>query len=329
MPLQTSKIKENTPDKIFRSRVKHRSLLLRLLFLVLLVLLVVTAVLYGLNPKKGNLYLNKAKDTAQQQLQDIRKQHSSPSPVEKPAVTKETAEEQETAEEKISPEDTGEIQTSDETTTPQQAVEQLNAFYKNLDAQPWMKQFQTDETSRQHFSRLIQKLIDNPPVVVRETDDLYTLLKNTAHFFRVLGGNNVAMLKGILDREKESLEDMLHSFYLLTRHPDLLKKEYDITLGQTSLRDYASFLLNTMGGRLYLFRRDATSRMLVTFYAIKIIDQANIDGKNPYGIDIRPTLARLADEMEHGGDQLKYRDRYLEELHRLQEKYEQHPDGKP
>ncbi|MBM9519960.1 hypothetical protein JWG39_09035 [Desulforhopalus vacuolatus] len=328
MPLQTPDIKENIPGKISRSRVKNRSIFLRLLFLMLLFLLVLTAVLYGLNPDKGKLYLNKAKDTAQQQLQDIQKRMPSVLTVEKTAVTEETAEE-ETAEKKISPEETGEVQTSEETTTPQQAGEQLDTFYKKLDAQPWMKQFQTGETSRQHFSRLIQKLVDNPPAVVKETDDLYTLLKNTAHFFRILGGNNIAMLKGILDREKGNLEDMLHSFYLLTRQPDLLQKEYDITLDQASLRDYASFLLNTMGGQLYLFRRDATSRMLVTFYAIKIIDQANIDGKNPYGIDIRPALERLTDEMDHSGNQLKYRNRYFEELHRLQEKYEQHPDGKP
>ncbi len=323
MPLQTPDTKENTPDKTSRSRVKRRSVLLRLLLLSFSFMVILAAILYGLSPEKSKLYLNKAKETAQQQLQDIRKQLPSTATVESPAVTKETTEE------KISPEEAKEVQTSQETITPQQAGEQLDAFYKHLDAQPWMKQFQTSETSRQHFSRLIQKLVNNPPVVVKETDDLYTLLKNTAHFFRILGGNNVAMLKGILDREKGNLEDMLHSFYLLTRHPDLLEKEYGITLDQTSLRDYASFLLNTMGGRLYLFRRDATSRMLVIFYAVKIIDQANIDGKNPYGIDIRPALTRLTDEMEHGGNQLKYRDRYLEELYRLQEKYEQHPDGKP
>ncbi len=38
---------------------------------------------------------------------------------------------------------------------------------------------------------LLQKLLDNPPVVIGETDDLFTLFQNTAHFFRILGKENI------------------------------------------------------------------------------------------------------------------------------------------
>ncbi len=132
---------------------------------------------------------------------------------------------------------------------------------------------------------------------------------------------------GILHHEKGNLEAVLADLYLLSEHPELLQKEYGISLNRDALRSYAAFLLDTMGGRLYLFRRDAESRMVVSWYAIKIIDESNRNGANPWGIDLRPAINRLSDEIEHGGDRLRNRDLYLDELQQLKERYEQHPDG--
>ncbi|WP_092221954.1 hypothetical protein [Desulforhopalus singaporensis] len=200
-------------------------------------------------------------------------------------------------------------------------VKTLNEFYHHLDRQPYMKEFNLPADSKIHFSRLIQQLIDHPPTVTRETDDLFTLLKNTAHFFRILGKENIVVLKGILDREKDSLETMLESFYALTSQPQLLRSEYSINLRSEPLYDYASFLINTMGGRLYLFRRDSSSRMAVTFYAILVIDRANDEGNSRHGIDLRPAISSLIEEMENGGKRLKFRQEYLEKLYTLEEKY--------
>lgn len=202
-----------------------------------------------------------------------------------------------------------------------QMVEALNNFYTHLDQQPYMKKFQLDGSSQEHFSKLIQKLVNNPPVVTRETDNLFTLLKNTAHFFRILGKDNILILKGILDREKDSLEDMLKAFYVLTNEPETLQQQYQLTISSEALYDYASFLLNTMGGRLYLFRRDSTSRMAVTYYAILVVDRANSEGDSRHGTDIRPALSSLVEEIENGGRGLRYREEYLENLYDLQEKY--------
>lgn len=203
----------------------------------------------------------------------------------------------------------------------QYLIDQLNAFYTHLDQQPYMQTFKLEESSRVHFSKLIQKVVDNPPVVTRETDDLFTLLKNTAHFFRILGKNNIIILKGILDREKESLEDILQTFYTLTLHPEYLQEEYEITLPFDALYDYAGFFLNTMGGRLYLFRRDSTSRMAVSYYAILVVDRAASEGIGDHGIDLRPAIDFLIDEIETGGARLRLRDEYLDTLYDLKEKY--------
>lgn len=204
---------------------------------------------------------------------------------------------------------------------PQQLIDKLNAFYTHLDQQPYMREFGLQEPSKVHFSRLLQKLIDNPPVVIRETDDILTLLKNTAHFYRVLDKENITILKGILDRDRKSLEEMFKAFYALTYHPEELQKEYGLTLPLDALHDYAAFFLNTIGGKLYLFRRDSASRMTISYYAILVIDRANREGTNPHGIDLRPAIDSLIEEIENTGKNLKFRDQYLETLYDLQEKY--------
>ncbi|MCP3888823.1 MAG: hypothetical protein GY702_08090 [Desulfobulbaceae bacterium] len=203
----------------------------------------------------------------------------------------------------------------------EQQLAVLNSFYAHLDEQPYMEEFNLQDSSKNHFSKLIQKLLDNPPIVTRETDDLFTLLKNTAHFFRILGKDNILLLKGILDREKDALEDMLKSFYSLTYKPEYIEREYGLQIDFNALYDYASFLIHTMGGRLYLFRRDSSSRMAVTFYAILIIDRANSEGNSRHGIDIRPAVNSLTEELENGGKRLQFREKYLDTLYDLQEKY--------
>ena len=198
-------------------------------------------------------------------------------------------------------------------------IRNLNTFYEHLDQQSYMKDFELNTSSKVHFSRLLQRLNDAPPVVANETNDLFTILKNTAHFFRIIGKENIIVLKGILDREKASFEDVLETFYALTDYPEALEQEYDLTLSQDILYDYAGFFLNTMGGRLYLFRRDSASRMTVSFYAIQVVDRAIREGNNRHGIDLLPAIVFLIDEMESTGKRLLRKEDYLDTLYDLKE----------
>lgn len=226
------------------------------------------------------------------------------------------------AEDKNTPEKSSETGTLLPTVTdPQHLITELNAFYTHLDQQAYMRDFGLKEPSKVHFSRLLQKLVDNPPVVIRETDDLLTLLKNTAHFYRILDKENITILKGILDRDRKSFEHILKTFYTLTYYPEYLQKEYSLTLPLDALHDYAAFFLNTIGGRLYLFRRDSASRMTVSYYAILVIDRANQEGNNPHGIDLRPAIDSLIEEIENTGKNLKFRNEYLDHLYDLKEQY--------
>jgi len=203
----------------------------------------------------------------------------------------------------------------------QKLADDLNAFYTHLDKQAYMQDFHLKDPSKKHFSKLLQSLIDNPPAITRETDDYFTLLKNTAHFFRILGKENISILKGILDREKDSFESIIKTFYTLTEHPEYLKKEFSLAIPKDNLYDYAGFFLNTIGGRLYLFRRDSVSRMTISYYAVLIIDKANRQGNSRLGIDLRPAIDSLIEGIENAGNNLKLKEEYLDTLYDLKENY--------
>jgi hypothetical protein len=339
---------QNDKDKP-RSRVKKRSNSLSLLTIIIAVLLVLSFGLYLYVPKGffpsiiNSNKENEVRDAlnsgqvsppmtvtadSQQDKKSIQSlQRSLPNSEKQHTLNTVDATELNTGEqEKITSSTSSNLPGQDSkiqypVSNPQPLIDEINAFYAHLDQQGYMQSFGLKEPSKVYFSKLLQKLLDNPPVVIRETDDLFTLLHNTAHFFRILGKNNINVLKTILEREGDSFEKMLSAFYKLTYQPEYLKKEYSLTIPDHALSNYAGFFLTTMGGRLYLFRRDSTSRMLVSYYAIITIDRANKNGNGGHGIDLRPAIRSLIDEIEIGGSQLKLKDEYLETLYDLQEKY--------
>ncbi len=201
-------------------------------------------------------------------------------------------------------------------------AKQLDAFYSHLDKQAYIQAYKLQERSEVHFEKLIAKLLDNPPKVTRESDDLYTILRNTAHFFRISGKDNILMLKGILNSEKDSLEQILADYYFLVSTPECVHNKYAKNINDDALYEYACFFLNTMGGRLYLFRRDSESRMVVTYYAILLVDLANKQQNNRHGIALKPAINMLISEMETGGSQMKGAEEYLDILYDLKEEYQ-------
>lgn len=196
----------------------------------------------------------------------------------------------------------------------------LHGFFSLLDREEYFQQFHVGLPAQQYFLELAKKLLNNPPVVSRETDDLYTMLKNMAHFFRVIGGRNITIIKTILDRERATVEDIAADLYQWTTGPGCDEPEFSLRVSIDQLYQYAGFFLNSISGRSYLFRRDSRSRLLVNYYSILLVDEANKEGNNRYGIDLRPLIPRTIDEIEHS-DQLIYKERYLDTLYGLLEKY--------
>jgi hypothetical protein len=62
--------------------------------------------------------------------------------------------------------------------------------------------------------------------------------------------------------------------------------------------------------------------MTVSYYGILVIDKANKEFKNRDGIQIKKAIDSLISEMENSGKQLKLKDKYLDKLYDLKEKYQ-------
>jgi hypothetical protein len=203
-----------------------------------------------------------------------------------------------------------------------QTADKILLFFEHLDSQNYIREYSMKGSTRDHMNGIIKKLIANPPVVVRETDDLFAILNNMAHFFRVLGPKDILLIKDVLINERELIEPTMALFYKWSEiEPDCLNKNLNIKLPLVGLYEYAGYFINTLGGQSYLFRRALHLRLLIRYYSILIIDRANSVDANRYGIDIRYTIDALIAELQTNGD-LENRQDYLENLIRLQDSYQ-------
>ncbi len=203
-----------------------------------------------------------------------------------------------------------------------QAATVIKSFYTHLDQRGYPASFAVTTPSEEHFTQLARTLLNAPPAVSRETDDLFTILHNTAHFLRTIGKNNTLLIKTLLDAERDSFEKVLANLYTLTTIPGCPQNSFDLSIPQDALYEYAGFFLNTMGGRLYLFRRDSALRMAVSYYAVLIVNEANTKGSNRHGIPLLSPINALIAEISSAGHQLEFREIYLNTLHDLQERYQ-------
>ena len=197
--------------------------------------------------------------------------------------------------------------------------------HKETDFQDTLQHIEKKEYTKElnfptYLNEIVHKLTSKPPVVLRETDNLYTLLSNTAHFFRILGKKNIQLIKNILNQEKARLEDIAAGLYATINNQDSKNDRVQLDIPFATAYEYAGFFLHTMGGRSYLFRREAKARLLVNYYAVLIIDQANRNGLNSYGITLNEMLPRLIGEIE-ANNQLVNKEAYLEQLYTLTNKY--------
>lgn len=199
--------------------------------------------------------------------------------------------------------------------------EKLQALFAYLDRQDYIASRQLKGGSFEHFKSLLARLLDRPPLVQLETDDLMRVLQNKAHFYRVLGKKNTLLLRDIIRKEGDIIES---SFAVLYQAMDLQEKcRPDGPALQVSLKDvypYAVFFLNTLGGSSYLIRRDSRARMLTQYYCILILDQANRRRLNNLGLDIRPPLDVLMRDLKSAANMAR-KEEYLDTLKSIRAGY--------
>ena len=197
---------------------------------------------------------------------------------------------------------------------------QVAAFFKYLDTRDYIKSYGLENGTAGFFRDMIVRVSGKTPTVIGETRDIITLVRNMAHFYRVMGKKQIKLLSEILINEAEIIEPVMAAFFARTSHEgDCGVRIIDYPSLQV-LYEYAGFFLNTLSGRSYLFRRDSTVRTLVSYYCVIIIDRANTETANYYGIDIRPYIEFSMFNI-YSQKRLAYQQSYLSELERLKQKY--------
>ncbi len=196
----------------------------------------------------------------------------------------------------------------------------IMAFFSYMDNQEYVQSYKFKEGTYRQYQIALNKLSSKPPIVTSETSSLYNIVRNVAHFYRVIGKKRVLLIKQLLQNESEVIESVMRTFYLWFTLGD---KGQASVQGRPSMRnmyDYCGFFLNTLGGRSYLLRRDPKVRTLTTYYCVLILDKANDDELNSRGIDIRPYIESSFTEIENQTG-LVYQKEYLATLSELRLKY--------
>lgn len=209
-----------------------------------------------------------------------------------------------------------ELQTSSKSC--KKIANELHLFFKKLDTQEYIKAYTQDKPIQNDLENILTKAIDTPPVNEKETADILTVLKNAAHFFRILGIKDLSMLKDILTNEQPTIEQQLASFYAWSTMEKECQEssKIKIQLPLAKTYEYAAFFLNTLGGQSYLSRRDATLRVLIRYYCVLILNQATQQSLNKYNISLPYHLKAVIQDITNS-DFLENQALYLDTLQRI------------
>jgi hypothetical protein len=195
-------------------------------------------------------------------------------------------------------------------------------FFHYLDGRDYIKDLKMQETSAEYYNRVMADVSQAIPVVSEVALDFETLMLNTIHFFRVVKKENIELFKKVLANEGENLEMVMREFFAYFATPDQCQDEAVYVPSPAVRYEYAGFFLNTLGGKAYLFRRDSRIRILVTYYSVLALHEANEKLLNRHGVDIRPHLNNSLEEIGARNDLLFQRE-YLERLFDIQSSYPQ------
>ena len=167
---------------------------------------------------------------------------------------------------------------------------QISTFFAYLDNRPYVQALNLAGGSYLQYQIAIEKLSAKPPIIAGEMDSLYNMVRNVAHFYRVMGKKRVLLTKQIMQNESEVMEAVMQTFYKWFIMDDGGKTTLKGRPSMTAMYEYAGYILNTLGGRSYLLRRSPKVRALTTYYSVLILDLANDEELNSRGIDIRPYI---------------------------------------
>ena len=197
---------------------------------------------------------------------------------------------------------------------------QIIAFFSYLDKRDYIIRQNLSHGTFDLFKQAVKRLSENLPTNTGETTDIIHLTHNMAHLYRVLGKKKINLIKKILNNENDIIESIMPAFYSFYTSDKCCKVALQGCPTLKFFYEYAGFFLNTIGGRNYLLRRDSKIRILTIFYCVLILDKANQEKLNPYGIDIRPYINLSMNDISNQKN-LIHQKQYLTKLRSLKEKY--------
>ncbi len=197
---------------------------------------------------------------------------------------------------------------------------QVRDYFHYLDTKDYVKRLCKGSGIEQKYNEIVRKLSQHPPVPAGEGLNPGTMISNVFHFFRVLSVDDIRLLKEIVSREHDSIEVVCQTLYKWMMADNCNAHAFLIRPDRKTIYKYAGFFVNTTGGRAYLTRRSDRLRLLVNYYCILALNDADKRGLNEWGIDIAPFVSVLEGEIKRYPD-LVYQDQYLKTLGRIESYY--------
>jgi len=181
----------------------------------------------------------------------------------------------------------------------QKTERDLEEFFTYLDKKDYIRELRIGEGTFKHFTKIIRALLLDLPIPAGEGLNYDIIIKNIYHFYRILDLKDLKFIKLILKNETDTMEINLALFYKWLMSNDECGQREGIPPTLDTLYRYAGFLVNSIGGRAYLFRRETRLRLLLYYYSLLIIHEADKKKMNSFGVDITPFLEPLAEEIEN------------------------------
>jgi len=216
--------------------------------------------------------------------------------------------------------DTKELKPPDEKTHCERIEQEIQEYFRYLNGRGYVRHLGEGLDTHAQFKAMSRKLSARLPIPAGEGIDSTIIYDNIFLFFRVLDKNDFRLIRDILKSEGENLEPTLDLFYrwstLGSRCPD----PEGVRPSRDVLYHYAGFFLNTIGGRSYVSRRPMGLRLLCSYYSLLILQEADRQGRNSYGIDVLPFIAPLAREIALYPD-FRFKQAYLKNLEEMEKEY--------
>ena len=181
----------------------------------------------------------------------------------------------------------------------QKMEKDLQEFFTYLDTKDYIRELRIGEGTSNHFIKIIRALSLNPPIPAGEGLNYDMIINNIYHFYRALELKDLTLIKLILKNEADTMEINFALFYKWLMSNDECGQKEGIPPTLDTLYRYAGFLVNSIGGRSYLFRRETRLRLLLYYYSLLIVHEADKKKMNNFGVDITPFLEPLAEEIEN------------------------------